>query len=161
MTANTRTQSEAITQVEAFIKQLHDGDVIIDRKAQQLIISIPKKSSFWSSGSREDIGSLADLLGKALAKYQTFKSLSPEMLVIKERAAAELLDYIERARTHGVIIHQKLTSELNKTQEENIQLKEDIDKLRRENLRLQRLVEALHQTMDRIGLRRDTGEDHL
>jgi hypothetical protein len=118
---------------------------------------MPKKSSFWSSNEREDIGSLADLLGKAISKYQTFRDLSPD---IQENVAVELLTYIERARTHGVIIHQNLASELIKTQQENGQLKEENYNLKKENIRLNRLNEALHETIDRLGIRRDSGETH-
>jgi hypothetical protein len=147
-----KKQNVVIEQVENFIKQLHSGDIAISPKAQELNLEIQKKGRFGLT-KKEITGSLADLLARAIARYQLLANLP---LRAKERAAFELLDYIERARTHGVILPNNLIKKLEECQEQNNQLKEEKDKLQKELIRLEQLNEELHKTIDRLGAKRSS-----
>lgn len=74
-------------------------------------------------------------------------------------SAYELLDYIERARTHGVVVHSNVAKQLSDLQCQNSQLKEEKDKLQKENTRLKQLNDALHQTIEFLGAKRMFNDD--
>jgi hypothetical protein len=150
MQPNIERSSIVVEQVDNFIQQLHNGDIALSLKAQNLKLKITKKGALGLK-TEKDVGSLADLLGKAIAKYQLLIDISPET---QATTAYELLDLIERARTHGVIISKNLTKKLDKCRQENSQLKEENDKLKEENIRLTQLNESLHETLDKLGARR-------
>lgn len=134
-----------IREVDKFIKQLHDGDIAIDKEAQAFHMSSPTINPM--SILKEDMGSLADVLGSTIARYLTYKDIKdPSQSIV----ATELLSYIERARTHGFIIHQNLAKELTNFKLENARLNEENEKLRKENARLNQLNEALNQTINRL-----------
>lgn len=60
--------SIVISQVDEFIRQLHNGDIELTKQAQTLTEFTQTKSTFGFT-KQEREGSLADLIGKAIAKY--------------------------------------------------------------------------------------------
>jgi hypothetical protein len=136
-----------IIEVEDFIKKLHDGEIAIAPKAQDLQMTQRIKGTLGVSS--ENLGTLADLLGKKIARYEAFKDGST--ISFKMDAALELLDLIERARTLGVIVPQNLTKILEECQDENKELKETKDQLEKENLQLRQENEKLHRLVKNLG----------
>jgi cell shape-determining protein MreC len=74
-------------------------------------------------------------------------------------SAYELLDIIEKARTHGVVKEINLTSKLKECQEQYEQLKERANKLEMEITRLKVQNEQLHKALDLFGGRSSVTEE--
>jgi hypothetical protein len=126
-------EKKAITEVEDFIKSLHDGDIVILPEAKKLVFNevIGKTTLGRPKKVRK---SLADALAYAMAVYQAYRDVYPPSLVIQK--AYECLDLIERCRTHGVIKNQNLTDKLKRLKRVNEQLEQQISSLRELNKRL-------------------------
>jgi len=145
-------QSSVITEVENFIKRFHDGDSVVTPEAKKLVITFPSKKGILGLESKEQ-RYYADLLGWAIAAYQLHKdeANSEGRLMM----AYQLLDYIERGRTHGVIKDNvKLIDKLKECQEENRELKETKIQLEAEILRQKGEIQELHKLVDQLGGKR-------
>lgn len=147
-------QDTVIIEVEDFIKKFHDGEIAIAPEAQNLQVARRIKGKLGVSS--ENLGNLADLLGKAIARYEAFKDTPTVFL--KMDAALDLLDLIERARTLRVIVPQNLTNKLKECQEQNNQLKEEKDKLEKVCQKLKEENRELHRTLDHFGERGNISE---
>jgi len=95
-----------------------------------------------------------DLLGWAIAAYQyDVDSCSPEHVY---DIACQLLDYIERGRTHGIIKDNiRLTDRFKECQEQNQRLKDNQQKLEREILELELENKNLHDALSKFEVRSD------
>lgn len=143
--------STVINEVEDFIRRFHDGDSVVTSNAQKMIYTIPKESKLGLTSTRQK--SYADLLGWAIAAYQFHKDTSTdhERLLM----AYELLDEIERGRTHGVIKDNiKQVEKFKYCQDENKQLKETKIQLEAEILKLKEENEELHKALENLGGKR-------
>ena len=153
-----KKDSRVIAEVEAFIKDFHSGDIVISPNAREVWLTIPIESANKDSllfREKTQKTCLSDLLAWAIASYLYLKDnqVGSQM---KLDQAYECLDYIERARAYGLVIPQKLTSQLEQYKEENSRLKEQNDKLSRENANQKKLIEEMHKTIDTIGPKRLT-----
>jgi FtsZ-binding cell division protein ZapB len=140
-----------ISQVEKFISDLHCGNIQIMPKAQHLQLCQKEKNGFGITTKKEEIGTLAFLLGQAISAYEQNRN-NP---LLKLRHAQELSEYIEWAYTHKVIKETKLTEKYEAMQKENQQLNEKIDKLQKENQKLH----AELKRWGKIGFVSDLGKD--
>jgi hypothetical protein len=123
-------QNCVIAEVKDFIKQFHDGDLIITPEDRNFEMTYPEKSALGlTSAYRKNF---ADSLGWAIAAYQLQKDVSPKTGL---EIAYELLDLVEQARAFGIIKPQKLTNQLKECQEQNQHPKERVDKLEKEVLK--------------------------
>jgi predicted nuclease with TOPRIM domain len=165
-----------ISQVEEFIKGIHEGDIVLTPDAKTIIEHIKKGKDLLGRPVTEDI-SLAEQLGRDMYSYQTFtndlaifesdlEKLSPtsipSYLIEKIRhefkcrldeTSKDLLMHIEIARTHGVVKEQKLSNKIEELQEQNTKLKEENDKIQKECKRLKEINEELHKALNKFGQR--------
>jgi hypothetical protein len=142
------SKSCVIAEVENFIKGFHEGDYVISPDARKIEIIDTEQ------GGKSH--TVADRLGYAIAKYQCEKDINPSGVLA---IAYQLLDYIERARTHGIIIPQNLSNSLKECQEQNQRLKDNQQKLEMETMRLRVENEELHKALDKFGDRSSVAED--
>ena len=85
------------------------------------------------------------MLGWAIAGYQIARDFNV-LTEHKVEMAYELLDYIERARTHGVIKDVGLANKLEKLEQENEKLKTENANLKKLNSELARENNQMHKT---------------
>jgi hypothetical protein len=137
-----------LSQVEDFIKRIHNGDLIITPEAQKITLTIVVGKDSLGRPNKEQ-HSLADLLGSAMFMYQSLKSIAIPRSMLKsnpmiqltvnsrrEDVALDLQKYIELAYTHSVIKETGLAGKFEKLQQENEQLKEQNSNLKNLNTEL-------------------------
>lgn len=141
--------SETIQKVESFIQRLHNGEIIITPEARNIRYGPIFQSAIIPRFSRLT-KSLADNLSSVIWEYEQRKNDQR----IKLALASHCLLWIDRARAQGVVVESEaLIDKLSKCEEQNTQLKENIDKLEKECQRLRQLNNALHETLDKFGKR--------
>jgi transcriptional regulator with PAS, ATPase and Fis domain len=151
-------ESSVIVQVEDFIKRIHDGDLVVTDEAKTLTLNL-QVDKVMGIRSMKCLGTLADLLGKAMACYQFHRDDKSVFSVIRTESAYDLLNLIERARAYNVIKEVNVTNKLTECQEQNQRLKDNQQKLETEILRLKRENEELHKALDLFGGRSDVAGD--
>ena len=145
-----QNSKKIFTEVDVFIDQLHSGDLVISPDAQKLILTQKGNKMSTLGISPKNKKTLPDALGYGIATYQLAKDLFPN----SERTiqlAYECLDLIERARTHGFIVYQNVTSKIEKLTQENTPLKEQITSLRKLNVELAKENKELKMYANTIG----------
>jgi len=139
-------QNTVINECEDFLKEYDANEMAITSEARTS--EVIRYVSGRLGTSKQNLGSFAELIGKAIARYKFLRDSS--ILFAKADAAYDLLDLIERGKALGFIVPQNLMAKLKECQDENKQLKElklqlesEISKLKEENKKLNKLVDNL------------------
>jgi hypothetical protein len=141
-----------IMAVDDFIKELHDGDIKIAPKARKLFTTY-KIGKTALGLPRKRTSSLADELGWAITDYQRFKDKASPSDKLQGRdyscrrilAVKDCLDWIERARTWGVVQEVNLNRRFKECQEQNNLLKEQLANMKKLNNKLASENDRLHK----------------
>jgi len=154
ITMPTKKANIVFSHVEDFVNGIHTGDLVLNPKAQNIMLDKTTGKGVLGRRSKEK-RSLADLIGEGLFQYQSirnsvsnFESMQQQFSQIDwvnmniaigrrlEDVASYLLKYIEQAYAHNVVDNVGIGKRLNECQQNNEKFKERIDELEKDNQKL-------------------------
>lgn len=159
---------DLVIEAEDIVKRIRNGNLVLLPKARTIFITKTLGRDALGRVVKEEY-SLADVIGEEVSNFLKAKSIrctksevpflqDYEITILRSKKdlrlhdiSCKLIEYIEQARTNGVVEDRNLTEKLEEYEEKNLRLEEENDKLQKECQRLKELNEALHKSLDRFG----------
>lgn len=163
-------QDDLIIEADNIVQRIRNGSLVLLPEARNIKITKNVGKDALGRTIKEQ-HSLADLIGEEVSNFLKAKSIRCsksewptlpvyEIAILESKkdlrllgVSSNLIEYIEQARTNGVIEDRNLTGKLEECQKENARLEEENDKLQKECQRLKELNEELHKNLDMFGAR--------